>query len=169
MVNTLSRLIYFTNLSSTALVHRLENRPIQSGNSCIPTNMEQPSRLLLPVILSYFSSFNKSRPESDRKEVACPTKEVLYLGSKTSLVTPIQQSHVWYPLLIEMSVAPTLLRTRNIALKNPRGKTHPLVTNRTLHLAALAIHEKNLLRKRSNRIKTRLLLGYTKPHVKVNS
>ena len=85
----LSRLIYFTNLSSTALVHRLENRPIQSGNSCIPTNMEQPSRLLLPVILSYFSSFNKSRPESDRKEVACPTKEVLYLGSKTSLVTPI--------------------------------------------------------------------------------
>ena len=119
--------------------------------------MNQSSRLLFSTIVSYFSSFNKSRSGSDELDVYCHTKEVLYLRSKTFLVTPIWQSHVWNTPLMEISVAPPFLLPINIALSCKQN----FAPSRIYHT------RKNVLKKKSNGIKTQLLLGYIKPHVEV--
>ena len=63
------------------------------------------------------------------------------------LVTPTWQSKISYHLLLKMSLVRSLLLTRNKSLKNPQGKVHPLVANRTLQLAILTTSEKDYLRR----------------------
>ena len=66
---------------------------------------------------------------------------------KMLLVTPTWQSQLWYPLLLEMSIVRPLLLPRNASLKNPQGKIHPLIANRTLRLAVWTISGKDYLRR----------------------
>ena len=52
------------------------------------------------------------------------------------LITPTWHTQPWYPSLLQMSIeTPVILPRINILLKDPLGK-HPLITNKTLRLAA---------------------------------
>ena len=53
------------------------------------------------------------------------------------LITPLWQGQSWCPELLGMSVFnPVLLPQQNHLLLNPKGKTHPLILNKSLRLAA---------------------------------
>ena len=66
---------------------------------------------------------------------------------KLILVTPDWQTQVWYPRVMEMSIAnPILLPKLDKLLINPSGQIHPLVANKSLRLVAWTISGKSSLR-----------------------
>ena len=73
------------------------------------------------------------------------------------LITPVWQTQVWYPVLLEMSVEnPLLLPVHPELLKNPQGEIHPLVMNNHLRLAAWTVSGNHWL-KRDYRVKLQTL------------
>ena len=61
------------------------------------------------------------------------------------LITPTWHTQSWYPSLLQMSTeTPVILPRINIVLKDPLGK-HPLITNKTLRLAAWKTSGKHYL------------------------
>jgi len=66
--------------------------------------------------------------------------------SEIIIVTPTWHTQPWYPQLLEMSIErPLLLPKQNNLLKDPLGRVHPLIANRTLRLAAWKVSGKDYL------------------------
>ena len=58
-------------------------------------------------------------------------------GGNLILITPVWPTQPWYPVLLDMSIAPPVLLPQvPKLLTNPVGDLHPLVQNKTLFLAA---------------------------------
>ena len=58
-------------------------------------------------------------------------------GGNLILITPVWSAQPWYPVLLDMSIAPPVLLSQvPKLLANPVGDLHPLVQNKTLFLAA---------------------------------
>ena len=62
------------------------------------------------------------------------------------LITPTWHTQPWYPSLLQMSIeTPVILPRINSLLKDPLGKEHHLITNKTLRLAAWKISGRDYL------------------------
>ena len=62
------------------------------------------------------------------------------------LITPTWHTQPWYPSLLQMSIETPVILTRvNSLLKDPLGKEHPLITNKTLRFAAWKISGRDYL------------------------
>lgn len=68
------------------------------------------------------------------------------------IVPPIWQSQVWYPTFSRMPIEkPLLLPQYPYHLLNQQAQVHPLITNKTIRLAVLAVSDKGYLQQESQR------------------
>ena len=100
---------------------QLETRSTGVSLRCLSTGTEHREELCLSAILS-------------DHENSC---QVTRGGWQLILITPVWPTQPWYPVLLDMSIAPPVLFSQVPKLfTHPVGDLQPLVQNKTLFLAA---------------------------------
>ena len=127
--------VCFQIISSDQDLLFVEARPTELSSGCLPTKLVPPGSFpqfcMIPMVLS---------------------KVLKDKVPMITLIAPAWPSQLWYPEAVRMSIKqPILLTWRRDLLKNPKGKIHPLVQNKTLKLVAWTVSGLDYKRKEFQR------------------
>ena len=120
-----SRFACISTKPSITPVHRWRPDPFSQGTDAVNQDWSQDYLYAFPPFCLISRILQKARQERKPNML---------------LITPTWNTQPWYPSLLQVSIeTPVILSRKNSLLKDPLGKEHPLITNKTLRLTAWKI------------------------------